>query len=217
MNRHCYTVRYEFEVFTRAGHALKVFCKENGLPHYTYNALRHLAANVEYLRTDGDIFRVQAFLGHASADTTVAYLNSTLIRLLGEANMLRYMKLLEASIVYASPRKHTLSSTQLVSLRKTNLLLFPISKFDDTPKECVADAWLKSMGTMRIKIGMTELQHTILQHRFYKSAIGYLINGNRERFIRYHMPRIVFCAALYRVIASGPYAQVMKNFEASFK
>lgn len=148
LNRGTFKEKWEFVKLDQPLRHLQDFLRINNLPRYTFLDLRRVAANVEYLRTDGDIFRVQAFLGHSNVETSVTYINSTLIRMLGDANMLRFMRLLEASILYASPKRHSLRSDQLSAVNNNNLMLFPASHLDDGKKACVADRWIKSIGTL---------------------------------------------------------------------
>ncbi|WP_413657857.1 hypothetical protein [Paraburkholderia phenoliruptrix] len=195
---------------------LKKFCRLTGLEEFSFSDLRHRAAHTRYLATGRDIVQTQLFLGHAAADVTTVYLNSTIIRLLGEANLLKYVTLLSDCVFYATGRKDKLDAKQLARVKKNNLLLFPPSTLEDKGVDCVADRWVDSFGKMPFRIGKPEIAHIALQYRLYTRNLPALVQAGHERFVARHLPRIVFCCALYQVVAIGPLAQELKRFEAGY-
>ncbi|WP_406868128.1 hypothetical protein [Paraburkholderia fungorum] len=195
---------------------LKKFCRLTGLEEFSFSDLRHRAAHTRYLATGRDIVQTQLFLGHAAADVTTVYLNSTIIRLLGEANLLKYVTLLSDCVFYATGRKDTLDAKQLARVKKNNLLLFPPSTLEDKGVDCIADRWVDSFGKMPFRIGKPEIAHIALQYRLYTRNLPALVQAGHERFVARHLPRIVFCCALYQVVAIGPLAQELKRFEAGY-
>ncbi|RQM47191.1 hypothetical protein EHZ19_16190 [Paraburkholderia bannensis] len=76
------------------------------IPPFFLSDIRTANGNLLYLTT-GDIFKVQTYYNHASPETAAGYVYKTLTSLLLDANMLRYMKHLEASIIYNVGRKLT--------------------------------------------------------------------------------------------------------------
>ncbi|MEX3939851.1 hypothetical protein AB4Y44_09915 [Paraburkholderia sp. BR10937] len=207
--------RYEFDIQnpTKEFHQI---CTALGIPSIALAQIRNLVANRHYLSSGGNIFSTQDFLAHSSADVTSQYLNTTLVRLLGEANMLRFMRLLEACILYSTGRQNRLTKKQLTDVQRNNLLLFPTSTLQDDKIECIADRWINSFGSYPIVIGENELKHTIIQRRFYRRSTSQLISANHERFVRFHLPRILFCESLYRVLSAGQFAQKLHSLEAEF-
>ncbi|WP_143325781.1 hypothetical protein [Paraburkholderia ribeironis] len=195
---------------------LKTFCRLTGLEEFTFSDLRHRAAHTRYLATGRDIIQTQLFLGHAAADVTTVYLNSTIIRLLGEANLLKYVTLLSDCVFYATGRKDKLDARQLARVKKNNLLLFPPSTLEDKGVDCIADRWVDSFGKMPFLIGKPEVAHIALQYRLYTRNLPALVQAGHERFVARHLPRIVFCCALYQVVAIGPLSQELKRFEAGY-
>lgn len=195
---------------------LKTFCRLTGLQEFTFSDLRHRAAHTRYLSTGRDIIQTQLFLGHVAADVTTVYLNSTVIRLLGEANLLKYVTLLSDCVFYATGRKDKLNAKQLTRVEKNNLLLFPPSTLEDKGVDCIADRWVDSFGTMPFRIGKPEVAHIALQYRLYTRNLAALVQAGHERFVARHLPRIVFCCALYQVVAVGPLSQELKRFEAGY-
>lgn len=195
---------------------LKKFCRLTGLEEFSFTDLRHRAAHTRYLATGRDIIQTQLFLGHAAADVTTVYLNSTIIRLLGEANLLKYVTLLSDCVFYATGRKDKLDAKQLARVKKNNLLLFPPSTLEDKGVDCIADRWVDSFGKMPFRIGKPEVAHIALQYRLYTRNLHALVQAGHERFVARHLPRIVFCCALYQVVAIGPLSQELKRFEAGY-
>jgi hypothetical protein len=114
------------------------------------------------------------------------------------------MRLIEASIHYMTGRKAHLSREQISKVEKNNLLLFPTSPIQDDAIECIADRWIGSFGTHPFVVGDDEIKHTIIQHQFYSKSTNWRIAANHERFVRFHLPRILFCEALHRVLSEGP-------------
>ncbi|MHB9839671.1 hypothetical protein Q8F57_033160 [Paraburkholderia terrae] len=200
----------------RQSEYLKLFCALTGLDEFTFNDLRHRAAHTRYLATGRDIVQTQLFLGHAAADVTTVYLNSTIVRLLGEANLLKYVMLLGDCVYYATGRKEKLDAKRLARVEKNNLLLFPPSTLEDQGVDCVADRWVESFGTTPFLIGEPEIAHIALQYRLYTRNLTALVQANHERFVAKHLPRIVFCCALYQVVANGPLSHVLKRIEAEY-
>jgi hypothetical protein len=208
-------VHFNFTVY-RLPLYLKKFCRYTGLEEFTFSDLRHRAAHLRYLATGRDIIQTQLFLGHAAADVTTVYLNSTLIRLLGEANLLKYVTLLSDCVFYATGRKDKLNAKQLARVKKNNLLLFPPSTLEDKGVDCIADRWVTSFGEMPFQIGKPEVAHIALQYHLYMRNLPALVQAGHERFVARHLPRIVFCCALYQTVAVGPLAQELKRFEAQY-
>ncbi|EEA03482.1 hypothetical protein BH160DRAFT_1163 [Burkholderia sp. H160] len=196
---------------------LKKFCALTGLDEFSFSDLRHRAAHTRYLATGRDIVQTQLFLGHAAADVTTVYLNSTIIRLLGEANLLKYVTLLSDCVFYATGRKDKLDAKQLARVKKNNLLLFPPSTLEDKGVDCIADRWVDSFGKMPFRIGKPEVAHIALQYRLYTRNLPALVQAGHERFVARHLPRILFCYALYQVVANGPLSHELKRFEAGYE
>jgi hypothetical protein len=195
---------------------LRKFCRLTGLDEFTFSDLRHRAAHTRYLATGRDIIQTQLFMGHTTADVTTVYLNSTIIRILGEANLLKYVTLLSNCVLYATGRKDKLDSKQLARVEKNNLLLFPPSTLEDKDVDCIADRWVESFGRMPFRIGKPEVAHIALQYRLYTRNLPALVQAGHERFVARHLPRIVFCCALYEVVANGPLSHELKRFEAAY-
>ncbi|WP_321947892.1 tyrosine-type recombinase/integrase [Paraburkholderia sp. J10-1] len=190
---------------------IKEFCFQTGLKNLSANELRHVAAHTRYLSTGGDMHDLQDFLGHSKLETSVTYINSTLIRLLGEANLLRFVNLLAACVHYQTNRKDRLSDGEIRRVENNNLLMFPPSALENSEIKCIADLWMQSLGTMQLKIGLAEVAHTALQHVLYRRHMSHLMAANHERFVVHHLPRIVFCAAMYRFLSAGPFRTQLRQ------
>jgi integrase len=194
---------------------LKDFCAHYNIPHFTLRQIRDQVANREYLRGGKDPYRIRTLLGHANIGTTADYLDSHVLRLLNEANINRYMKRLAASALFAVDRAAQLPALALDRTDVDERLLFPVSRFSREGEEAIADQWLAADGEFSFVIGEAEIQHCVLQKRFYEEALPDLKQGNPERFVHYHLPRILFCAALYRFIEVSPYRNALNAIEES--
>ncbi|MEC5407085.1 hypothetical protein VOM14_16185 [Paraburkholderia sp. MPAMCS5] len=206
---------FKFSIGNLPGN-LKILCQLTGLEEFTFQDLRRRAAHIRYLATGRDIIQTQLFLGHAASDVTTVYLNSTIIRMLGEANLLKYVTLLSDCVLYATGRKNKLDEKQLARVEKNNLLLFPPSTLEDKGVDCIADRWVDSFGKMPFRIGKPEIAHIALQYRLYTKNLTTLMHAGHERFVSIHLPRIVFCCALYQTVAAGPFSQELKRFEEEY-
>lgn len=178
----------------------------------TLSDLRPLSAHLKYLSVDGDIFQVQAMLGHADPETTAIYLRSTILQALGEANMNRYMKVLAASLFIASQRTDLAERTKLVKHANPRLL-FPYGNGEQEASSCLVDDWIEAAGNMKLTIGPDELEHLAFQHRYYLSHQQQLTSANPKQFIRLHLPRIAICIAMRRVVMQSSHRVAYLKFE----
>jgi len=191
------------------------FFSRNGLPRYRLDDVRAHCASIKFLESGRNIFKVQAFLGHADAATTTLYLKSHLLQALNEASMVRYMALLANCIHFACGQPERLSPTEKEGVQHNNLLLFPVSALEESDESCLADEWLGQTADS-IEITEDEIQHCILQRIFYRNSVDDLIQASHKRFREVHFPRIVFCEALYRHIAISEYRSLLTRLEQEF-
>lgn len=185
-------------------HLIAQFFQRFELPKYSLDEIRGQYASTSYIENNRNIFKLQALLGHQNEATTEAYLRSTLINALSDSRMVQYMSLLRASILVSVGREERLSSKDLAAVAANNLLLFPASWLGADESDCVADQWLQ--GLKEIRIGPDEAQHCALQREYYRANLDELLTMNQERFAKVHFGRIVFCEALYRIIATSEYS-----------
>lgn len=173
--------------------------------------LRQLAAHIDYLSPNGSIFTTQALLQHKNPDTTADYLHSTLIVRLVEENSRRYMTKMAATTLYITGREEQLVKSGL-SHSDIQKQLFPSTTLSE--ESSIADDWLKDQAT-KIPIGISELKHCAYQFKHYCANFENLISENPQRFIKKHLPRIIFCITLRRVILAGPHAGFYRNIEGT--
>ena len=191
------------------------FFKYHGLKPFAIRQLRELSAHVDYLAPGGSIYSVNAKLNQKSLRTTALYLRSTIIQSLQEANILRFMKKLAATVLWLCDRKGELTRHQVPDKYIDRNLLFPIDFAGETT--ALSDKWLASDGSLNLEIGTDEVIHCVHQYNMYKADLRILAQSNPEQFIRWHLPRIVFCVALRRVIIAGPHKGVLLAFEEKWK
>jgi integrase len=189
-------------------HNALLFCSHTGIPKFAFTDIRDQAAHIKYLSHHRDLFVTQAFLNHANPEVTTHYLNSTIIRCLGEANILHFVRLLAASAIFACGKSKKLTAEETKMVEK-NYLLFPVSTLEDGEAKCIADLWFSEAGDFRFVVTKIEIEHTALQYLFYKESIRPLIEANHLRFIYTHLPRILFCISLYRLISNSSHKRLL--------
>ncbi|MFM0627777.1 hypothetical protein [Paraburkholderia xenovorans] len=205
--------KYTFDI-PRIKVALRDFCLHEQLPVVIASAFRDQYANLEYLRTGKDVGAVAAVLQHQSIDTTLRYLSTRIVQMLGEANMKRYMDKLAPSIVFAcggdSEVERLGFSPDLVSRQ----LLFPPSHLEmPADTDTLANKWLNASGEIRFCITENEIKHCAYQMQFYRKNLRRLASSDEYRFRKFHLPAILFCRALYLVILASKHQSVLTDFE----
>jgi hypothetical protein len=170
--------------------------------------LRNLGAHIDFLSEGGNIFTTQALLGHSNANQTLEYLKTTLIHRLLEANTRRFMNKMAASILWACGSTGRLEELN-ISEDDIQPALFPASHLSQ--EKSVADEWFESSMTRTVSIGVSELRHCALQFAFYMSNFQRLISDNPRRFLSLHLPRVIFCLTLRRVILVSAHAGLFKE------
>lgn len=203
---------FEFGIFTYTN-ILKKFQEWHRLNPFQIEDLRDLAAQHDYL-THKDPFRVQALLSHRNLATTDEYLMDNVIGLLNTANVAEYMRRLAPSIVYSiSPS--AVSEHGFDASKVDKDLLFPVSNYDDATNTH-SDRWLMNMESYRFKIDTESIKHCIYQLNYYKTHLDAMLTANKLRFMYFHLPRILFCKALYNLIEASEYGSLMKKSEELF-
>ncbi|MFL9914815.1 hypothetical protein PQR75_05330 [Paraburkholderia fungorum] len=193
--------------------ALSDFCKHNHFPNLSLKDIRDIAAHHWYLCPDGSVYQVNVFLNHKDLTTTSIYLHSTILESLYDANILRYMKKLSASIIFSCGRKDILESKITLKDHVDEDLLFPVSPMQPESDKSRVDKWLDANGEINVKIGRNEIHHCASQYLHYRNGFDEMANSNPERFVRYHLPRIVTCIALRNVILMSTHAAILTDYE----
>jgi len=201
---------FRFPTLTRN---LNELCAHVGVTRFTIKQIRDQVAALQYVSNECDPFIVSANLGHSSVQITEEnYLALTILRALNEANLRRFMVLLEKSLRYAIDRIEP-DAERTKDFKTIKRLLFPVSHLGDDSVECAADQWINSGGEVPLEIGADEVRHCALQRKYYLDFTEKLIQSNPERFLRRHLPRIVICYALYQLIEGSPYRSVLRRYE----
>jgi len=200
---------YLFELFSYT-EVFKYFKKWHGLKPFRMEDVRDLVAQLDYV-THKDPFKTQALLSHRNLATTDAYLKENVIGLLNKANVAEFMRRLAPSIVYSiAPtmiQEHGFDPEKV----DTNLL-FPVSNYDDVT-DAHSDRWLLNKDDYRFRIDAESIKHCAYQMHYYKTHFNALITSNELRFVSYHLPRILFCRALYNLIKASEYGSLLLKAE----
>ncbi|MCW9059421.1 MAG: hypothetical protein OQL11_11160 [Gammaproteobacteria bacterium] len=183
----------------------EIFSASYSLPRFTAEQLRDQGLNEFYMSTH-DIHALKARAGWDSIATTDQYLGQTIIRILSEANMNTYMAELAKSIIWAAKGDDYLKRFGIDPDDVNRKLLFPINS-DATPTSNVADEWLSDQDTP-ILLNDDRIRHTYRQSSWYRANWQSLLSSNEARFMRIHLPRIIVCMALEKLIENSEYAHL---------
>lgn len=192
-----------FDVTSHLERDIERFCDAYNIPIFSLKDIRDQKANLEYMKSGKNPYVPMTILGHADLSSITYYLNSTILRVLNEANMNEFMRRLGDSILFVGGRIDNLADSG-------KNLLFPISRYND---QSIADTWLNNIGNSIIPIGRAEIKHCAMQMRYYKEIIPDLKSTNTARFKSFHLPRIIFCIAMYKFIFESEYRSVLREIE----
>lgn len=197
-----------FESIAHIERDIEDFCSYTKIPIFKLKDIRDQKINLEYMRSGKNPYVAMTLLGHKDLTTTSSYLNTNILRVLSEANINEFMRRLGDTILFAGGINGNTDN-----LVRDEKLLFPVSSYSD---KSIADEWIDSIGSLKIKIGETEIKHCAMQMRYYKESIPNLQDSNKERFLHFHIPRILFCIALYKFIIESEYRSVLRDAEREF-
>ena len=196
----------------RIDRALATWCTHYNIPKFDSRYLRLLGAQTEYLSPDGNIYSVQAKLNHRDIGTTYTYLNTNINKWLHQSNIRRYMDMIAASIYWRTGRDEKLLRSGLNARNFKTNLLFPIES-SKSKSSNIVDQWLESAGSKIISMGTDEIHQCAYQFTFYKEQAEFLASANPAAFIKYHIPRILICLAMKRIISESIYANILREAE----
>ena len=175
-----------------------------GLQDFSKKQLRDQVANIQYLETH-DPFLVKETMEHGDLLMTQGYLNQHIIRIINEANIRRFTDKLAATIVWAVSGAETLEARGMTVADVDDRLLFPAGE-NDAQKHSICDDWIASSGTKPFEVGMAEIEHLKWQTKYYASHAARLKSSNPKRFLLYHVPRMLFCAAMKEFVKNSKYS-----------
>ena len=122
------------------------------------------------------------------------------------------MQQLASSIVWAVRGEEGVADLGFRSEKVNKGLLFPVSEMSNSAS-CVCDTWYDTQ--LDIEIDAPQMLHCILQRRYYMTNFARLQSANIARFVAVHLPRIVFCMALYKFLAESKYGFLVRKLEKS--
>ncbi len=182
----------------------------HGFEHFAFDDLRDLTAQHDYL-SHKDPFRVQALLQHANIAVTDDYLECNVISLLRAANINEFMRRLAPSIAFSVDK----DNAKIYGFNEEKIdhnLLFPVSKFDGITN-AISDKWLMSTEGIKFSLDEDSIAHCGYQKSYYLKNFDSLMSANKERFLKYHLPRILFCMALHGIIKESEYKHLLVREE----
>ncbi|APG27213.1 hypothetical protein A7E78_04795 [Syntrophotalea acetylenivorans] len=178
-----------------------------GLQGFSKKQLRDQVANIQYLETH-DPFLVQETLGHGDIDMTKGYLNQHIIRIINEANIRRFVDKLAATITWAVNGVETVESRGMTVTDIDDRLLFPVGE-NEAQKHSICDDWIASAGTHTFEVGKAEIEHLKWQTKYYATHAARLKSSNPRRFLLYHVPRMLFCAAMQECVKNSKHSLLL--------
>lgn len=177
-------------------------CSPYGLAKFTAEQIRDLYHSILYMKTKNP-FAVMQSLGHLDIQTTEIYLNKNLWRVLGEANINQFTRLLSESIKFELGSDKQNKSKDVIDPQKGLFTpLFHIGEDEDEEQKSQFYKWFHSKGEYKISIGPPELEHLKYQINFYSDIERFnsLRSTNSKRFATFHLPRILFCLSLKELL-----------------
>jgi len=196
-----------FESISHIERDIEVFCNYSKIPIFKLKDIRDQKINLEYMKSGKNPYTAMVLLGHKDLSTTSSYLNTNILRVLSEANINEFMRRLGDTILFAGG---IVANGDDCTINEK--LLFPVSSYSD---KSIADEWINSIGKLKIIIGRPEIEHCAMQMQYYKESIPNLKDSNKERFLEFHIPRILFCIAMYKFILESEYRGVLRAIERS--
>lgn len=191
------------------GNAMPTIATRYGTRSLTKKALRDYK-NVNDWLSHGDIFQSKEDMDHHSIDTAVAYLNLHVFSVLNEANIAKYMVQLSKSILWIGrknvPRKQR---NQLLDGCDESNLLFPLPSSEAVTSSAACDRWMNAVGKESIRIGAAEIRHLRWQLQYYANYALDLSRDNPLQFTAIHLPRMIFAAALAKVVSESPLGRLL--------
>lgn len=182
------------------------------IPTFTADQLRDQGLNSYYLDTQ-DIHALMSRAGWSDVGTAEQYIGQTIIRVLSDANISRYMQRLESSIVWAAKGNELLERLKIEDADIDKKLLFPIQTDAVSSRNSLVDEWLSndeirddSHSVIPIIITEDRIKHTCRQAAWYRKYWHNLFSANQDRFISIHLPRILICLALEKLIVESEYS-----------
>lgn len=179
-----------------------------GISHFSRKQIRDQLANIHYLENN-DPFYVREMLGHSDLNTTLDYLNQHAIRILNENNLRIFQDKLAATIVWAVKGDEGALEHNIDNDLIDEQLLFPVGT-NAAQRSCISDEWIKVLGSKRFVIDNNLVDHLNWQVNYYSVYSGELKQNNPKAFLMYHIPRMLFCAALKEVINNSKYRYLLK-------
>jgi len=184
-------------------------CLPYSLPIFSKKQLRDQVANITYLETN-DPFLVREMLGHTDIINTLSYLNQHAIRIINEANMRLFQDKLAASLAWSIKGHEGVKELGLKDEYIDSKLLFPIGS-NESGATIISDEWIRSMGNSKFKIDNSMVEHLKWQSLYYQEYAPKLKQNNPKEYLLYHIPRMLFCAALIEIVRKSNYSYMLDN------
>jgi len=194
--------------------AIKRLCEKHDLHHFAPSELRPLNAADTYLETQ-DLKLVQILLGHSQLETSEAYLNSTLMFHLNEAEALQYQRTIEATLVFSARGEQALIMMKLEPQSVDRQLLYPTGD-GGACKEPYAAPYEQKEGEIcdglrcHLNGGCANcrpignaktLEMAIRTREMYRARWPMLMHRNETAFRKLHIPRIIYLHVLLKIVA----------------
>lgn len=183
------------------------------LAKFNPGELRHCVERYHYLKEGMIIEKSRTALHHQDAVTSEHYVGGEIATIINEAHITRFMGFLEHAIFYQTGRKKIPSELSAASKKTIKHLLLPPSQFSNpVDNELIAEL-LKSPHEFIFTIGKTEAEQCARQRHYYLRNMVSLSRAYPERFRKIDVPRILICLALYNLVKSGPFRNLIEKID----
>lgn len=200
-----------FDVFLDA-RSVDAFCRRQGLPKLVASDIRNQIAKSDYFESGKNPEVVRAKLKHKSVATTAVYIRGSITSVIHEANIKHFMEQLAKSVRFVTGQHVVCTSDMSADAVAARTLLFPPTPFHEEVADSLVDKWLAADGDFSFRIGITEVEHCEYQRQYYAKHTPALLRANEPRFFANHLPRILVCLALHRLIAVSHYSAALARF-----
>lgn len=207
-----YSGGLEFDLFNSAVDFSRFTTCWN-LASFNPSELRHCVERYHYLKEGMIIEKSRTALSHQDAATSEHYIGGEIAAIINEAHITRFMGFLEHAIFYQTGRNKIPTEFSASNKKTIECLLAPPSQFANQSDNELIEQLLKSPSEFNFVIGKIEAEQCARQRHYYLKNMVALSRAYPERFRRVDVPRIFICLALYNLVKSGPFRNLIEEID----
>lgn len=183
------------------------------LANFNPSELRHCVARYHYLKDGMNIETSRTALGHRDAVTSEHYIGGEIATIINEAHITRYMGFLEHAIFFQTGRRKIPSELSTANKKTIKCLLMPPSRFANRVDNELIEQLFNNPSDFIFCIGKIEAEQCARQRHYYLKNMITLSRAYPERFRKVDVPRILICLALYNLVKTGPFRNLIEKID----